>query len=349
MRIRSDLLVSLFVVACLTIFRFVGHAASLDEVSLRLATNAVIDWQAPLDRFPEELWTYKRISPRIFPNAVISNAMVIASLQNNEIPKSSAKDFCLDLDKRPTGHPCTFSIYPRLGSLNYSKPNFDHDSTGDIPTDENIIKRAWECAAKLGLDQKQLKQVEPLDHFCSYNESGQPLSNWDGNAKRITIGPPCGRTVFLARVIDGIRFIGDGEDGWPTEGFTLQIGSHDRLRSFSLVWPELARDQKQSPATSQQMMDCIRTGKMVVLPENDETAYLQRVRSLSSSTKLTVTNARLYYFEGRYGEEADQEPSQWVTPFAILSATAKINGTNANLQFLCPVIATEISKLEKPK
>jgi hypothetical protein len=194
----------------------------------------------------------------------------------------------------------------------------------------------------LELDPAQLKQAAVVDHFCSYDEKGRPLRNWDEKSRRITNGPPCGRTVFLARVLDGIRFIGDGEEGWETEGFKLQVGSHGRLREFSLVWPELERHQKQPPASPQQMLDFIRAGKAFVLPGPDEPAFLQRLHLLSTTTKLSITNVTLYYCEGRFGEVGRREPSQWVTPFALLGASAEINGTNAPLQMACPILQSDV-------
>jgi hypothetical protein len=94
-------------------------APPLETFCPHFPTNAQIVWQAPTNHLPKNFWIYKRLPPRPFSATVISNAVVLASLQSKGFPKPSTNDFYLAAD-HPPNYPGTipviFSITPKSAS-----------------------------------------------------------------------------------------------------------------------------------------------------------------------------------------------------------------------------------------
>src|SRR5208282_69445 len=182
--------------------------STVEELSSHLFTNASIVWQAPTNNLPKHFWTYKKILPRIFSATVISNAIVLVSLQDKGFPQPSTNQIIIWEHTREGDDPLagSFAILPDVANMSYSMPHFDMDSGKDIPSDDVIIKRAWDYAFRLGLDPAQLMQKPLTSHICSFDENGRDNTN----------NQICGRRIFLSRQIDGIDFYG----GDPVEGFS---------------------------------------------------------------------------------------------------------------------------------
>jgi hypothetical protein len=314
-----------------------ARASTLNDIAPHFPTTTDIVWNAPTNNLPGKLWMYKR-SPRIFSTAVISNAIVLGSLQSKGFPRLSTNDFFIWEDKGPnypSGIPCIFSIRPGYATLSYSESNYDRGSAGQLPSDDTVLTLAWKYALQLGLDPKQLKMKNRTSHVCGFDESGR-----ENTRHQI-----CGRGVSLSRQIDGILFMGTGDDGW-NEGFWIEFGSHDKIRAFSLNWPTLERAERRQIATPGQIIACIRAHKIFVLPNADEETYSERIKALSKANKLTITKITPFYGEGIYGETPkDDEPPKWVVPVAELEAVADFGNTNAVLRMLSPILSSDATRL----
>ena len=198
-----------------------------DDISPHLSTNAQIIWTAPMNHLPKDFWIYKKILPRVFSASVVSNAIVLASLQKKGFPQPSTNRITIWEPTRENLSPWdddpqagALSIDPDFARLYYTMQRFDMDSGIDIHSDDVIVKRAWDNAFKLGLDSAQLMQKPPISQICSFDENGRDNTN----------NQICGRIVFLCRLIDGIGFISNGDGTWEAEGFWIQIGSHGKIR-----------------------------------------------------------------------------------------------------------------------
>jgi hypothetical protein len=305
---------------------------TLEELSPHFSTNAEIVWKAPTNQLPAKLWVYKK-QPHLFSQAVISNAIVLGSLQDKGIPKSSTNRICWDYDSCPCGHTCTFSIIPDVGVLSYAFPGFRNASSEDIPGNEVIARRAWECAFLLGLDRAQLAQRGITTNFCDYDQHGKPVKN---NA--------CGRGITLARRIDGVELFGDDP------AFLIEFGSHGQIRFFSVTWPELEPCEIRQVASPEQIVACIRASQTLVSPNGDETDYLGRVKSLAQAKKLTITRITPYYSDGVYGEMPKKNESTTVlTPIAQLDAVAEVDNRKVNVSLLSPILISDVNRLLKGK
>jgi hypothetical protein len=215
-------------------------------------------------------------------------------------------------------------------------PICDSKSLADIPTNKILVRRAWTCAAQLGVDPAEIMFKEMTSRF-----------NRDGNGEDIT-NQVCGCGVYLSHQLDGISFWGNGENG-DGEGFWIEFGSRGQVRAFSLVWPDLKRSELQQTASPQQIIACIRAFKTMSLPNGNETDYFGRIKNLAKAKKLTITKITPYYSEGIYGKApANDEPPGIVMPIAELEVVADFGSSNATVKLLAPILASEASRLSKP-
>jgi hypothetical protein len=301
------------------IFSFRAAALTLEDISPHLSTNAQIIWQAPTNHLPKSFWIYKKL-PRIFSATTISNAIVLASFQDKGFPKPSANRIFIWADSTEgEPRPPYFRITPENGEMSYSLGDRAPDSPQEIFKDEAAVERAWDRLAQLGIDRSQLVKT----NVASYGVYG----------------------VFLPRQIDGIQVYDE------SEGFSFQqFGSHGKIRCFSLVVPNLEREQKSPTASAQQIIACIRAFKTPSLPNGEEFDYFERIKNLAKATKLTITKITPYYGEGVYGETpTNNEPSRFVTPIAELEAVADFGNSNTTVRLLSPIISSEVNRLLKAK
>jgi hypothetical protein len=317
------------------IFSLQAATTPLETFCPHFSTNMPIIWRAPTNRLPKSLWIYKRLSPQPFSATVISNAIVLASLQSKGFPKPSTNDFYMWEDKGPNYPgpiPDYFGIIPKSATIYYDLPHPGTNTSG-IPTDKILVQRAWACAVQLGVDPAQVAFNEMTSRF-----------NQDENYNDLT-NQLCGRGVFLSRKLDGVLFFGNGEDAL-IDGFWIEFGSHGQIRAFSLVWPDLKRDEIQPVASPQQIVACIRAYKTMLLPDREETNYFDRLKSFAKARKLTVSKITPYYREGIYGDMADSsEPPETIAPFAELEAVADLGNSNATVRLLSPILSSEAIRL----
>ena len=307
----------------------------MEDFCPHFSTNTQIIWNAPTNGLPQSYWIYKRLPPQPFSEAVISNAIVLASLQSKGFPKPSTKDFFIPADHPPNWPgmiPTTFSITPKSSTISYWRSHPDTNTT-DIPTDAVLAQRAWGCARQLGIDVSQIVQMKPTSYF-----------NKDENFEDLT-NQLCGRGIFLARKLEGILFTDIGDEG-GNDGFWIELGSHGQIRAFSLVWPRLERSETQPTANPQQIVACIRAFKTMTLPIGQETNYFARLKNLSKATKLTITGTTPFYWESTYGDEiTNDKPSKIISPFVKLNAVAEFKTNNITLTLLSPITVPVIARL----
>jgi hypothetical protein len=311
---------------------FANTTNSLEKFSPHFSANTKILWQAT-NRLPESIWTYKRLPPRPFLASVISNAVILASMQDKQIPKPSTNEFFISSFPNPCCMGFTiFSIQPTTSTITFSSTNQIY-STNDVPDDETVTRRAFECAARLGLGRAYLipKNV--------YNASNVP-----GRTDIFITNGICARGIYLSRKLDGIGFFGDANEN--SEGFSIEFGSHGQTRSFELVWPNLKPDQSSPTASRAEIIRCILAQRIIVIPNADEETYFQRVEGLANARTFTITQITPYYGEGVFGETPTNDaPSEFITPLAELKAIADFGNSNAAVRFLSPILSSEISRL----
>jgi hypothetical protein len=264
---------------------------------------------------------------------------VLASLQSKGFPKPSTNDFYMWEDKGPNYPgpiPDYFSIIPKSATISYGLPHPGTNTSG-IPADKILVQRAWACAVQLGVDPVQVAFKEMTSRF-----------NQDENYNDLT-NQLCGRGVFLSRQLDGFFFTDIGDNG-ANGGFWIEFGSHEQIRAFSLVWPDLKRDKFQKTASPQQIIVCIEAHKIIVLPNAGEEKYFERVKSLANAKTFTVTKITPNYGEGVFGEVPTNDvPPEFATPFAELEAVADFGNSNATVRFVSPIISSEVNRLLRAK
>jgi hypothetical protein len=315
-----------------SVFSAFADVPTVEGLTSHLFTNAVIIWQAPINDLPQNFWIYQRTLPRIFSETVISNAIVLGSLQSKGFPKPSTNDFYIHEDfvpNRPMPVADFFGIRPDDANLYYTLPDYSTDSkksAKDIPADKAIVMQAWKYAAQLGLDTNKMVLKNFYTHFCVDENQ---------NAETNAI---CGRGVFLSRMVDGIPFFTGDEEGDGGEGFSVEFGSNGKIRSFFLWWSDIRRGEKVSTASPQEIIHNIQMHKILVLPDANEEDYFTRLKKLANAKRVVVTKISPFCFEGVFGKvPVYYAPAKLITPVAELDATVDFGNDSTVVHMLTPI------------
>jgi hypothetical protein len=133
-------------------------------------------------------------------------------------------------------------------------------------------------------------------------------------------------------------------------GFSIEFGSHGQVRAFSLLWPKLERTQSRKTASPQEIINCLRGRRVLVVPDPDEQRYFVRLKSLSDAKTFTVTRLTPRYCEGVFGEvPANDVPCKFFVPFAEIEAVANFGNSNATVKLISPILSSEVARLMKEK
>jgi hypothetical protein len=322
------------------VFSTSAAVPTLAELSSHLFTNAAIVWQAPTNRLPKSFWVYQRHLPRVFSATVISNAIVLGSLQSKGFPPPSTNETCIVAEPPcPCGNVCNFFINPNDATMSFESPSYKDGSPEGIPSDEAIAKRAWEYAPELGLDPAHLTQKTFYTHLYNVDQTGKEVTNFI-----------CGRGIFLSRQLNGVTFFSADNEGSAAEGLSIEFGGYGQIRSFSFRWSNVERYESQQTASPQQIIHCIKAHKTIVLPNGHEKDYFARLKTLANAKKFTITKITPYYGEWVFGEIPNyDEPCKFVTPFAELETVADFGSSNATVRLLTPIISSEVIRLLQSK
>jgi len=317
-----------------------AKAGSVEELWSHLFTNGPIVWHAPTEHLPTSFWIYKRDLPRIFPAWVITNGIVLGSLQSKGFPKPSTNHTCIVAEPPcPCGNVCNFFINPSEASMSFVSPDYKDGSPSGLPGDNDIAKRAWGYAPQLGLDPKQMVQESFFTHSFNTDKAGNETTNF-----------VCGRGVFLSRQLDGVTFFSDEKTCDDVEGFSIEFGGYGQIRAFNFRWSNLRRHENQPTASHEQIIQCVKSHKAIVLPNSDEQDYFARLRTLATAKKLTITKITPYYGEGVFGEvPTNNVPCKFVTPLAELEAVADYGTSNSTLRLVSPLLSSEVERLLEGK
>lgn len=316
-----------------SVFSTMADDDSIEDLTSHVFTNAVIVWQAPTKDLPHSFWIYQRTLPRIFSETVISNAIVLGSLQSKGFPKSSTNDFYIH-ENVPPNWPCTipnyFAILPNDANLYYELPDYAADSgkaAKSIPADIAITAQAMKYARQLGLDTNKMTRKNFYTHFCNADESQNAQTN-----------AVCGRGVFLSRQLDGVSFFSGDEQGDGGEGFFIEFGSYGKIRSFSITWSEIQRCKNVPTDDLQEIIHNIQSHKIIVLPNVDEENFFERLKNLARAKKVFVTKITPYYVKGVFGEvPTNDTPVKLIAPLAELEAVADFGTSNTVVRFVTPI------------
>jgi hypothetical protein len=303
------------------------------ELSARLFTNAAIVWQIPTNQMPKSLWIYRRILPHVFPEGVISNAVVLGSLQNRGFPPSTTNDVRILQqvpENWPAPIPTLLGIIPGDAYLYFSIPQYGPVSQKGFPGDETIVGLARKYAPQLGLDPATLTHQRIYTHSC---DTDQTADNF------------CGRGVFFPRFLDEVSFFSAEDSGDSAEGFSMEFGERGKIQAFWVRWSKLERYKNERTASPDDIIRCIRLHKAIVMPNFQPDDFI-RLRNLARTKKLTIIKITPYYGEGMFGEvPTNNVPNGFATPFAELEAIADLGTSNAPVKLLLPILSSEARRL----
>jgi hypothetical protein len=323
-------------VLVMTLSAFADATNVFENFAPHFSTNTQIIWEASTNHLPHVFSTYKRSLPRIFSEAVISNAIVLGSLQSKGFPKPSTNDFYISQDEPPNwccGIPTIFGIQPGDAYLYYAMSNYSTGSDVKIPNDEAIAAQAWKYARQFGIDPSKLV----LKSFFTYDTK----VNSDLPANSIY-----GRGIFLSRKLDGISFFAPDDQGDGAEGFFIEFGHYGIIRSFTIRWSDVERDQSQPVASTQEIMQCIRTQKIIVLPDPGDETYFAKIKQMAKAKRFVISKITPYYTDSIFGEvPANNTPCKFITPVAELDVMADFGNSNMTVHVLSPITSSDVQRL----
>jgi hypothetical protein len=332
--------------AILTIICAMAFSAWADPVdpfeigSPHFSTNTDIIWQAPTNQLPQNFWTYRRILPQVFTEAVISNAIVLASLQSKGFPKPSTNDYWVPAFNPPPncpgGIPIIFEIIPGDALLSYGLPNdADKRPDKDVPNDQAVMADALTHAQQLGLETSTLIKKSFYTDFNADYLTQNPTTNGIR-----------GRGVFFSRQLDGLMFFSPDDQGDGAEGFFFELGSYGKILAFSVRWSNVERYQIQPVASPQEIIRCIRARKVIVLPDNDGDTYFAKIKQIATAKRFVISKITPYYTDSIFGEVmTDNTPCKFITPVAELDAIADFGNSNMTVHIYSPITSSDVNRL----
>jgi hypothetical protein len=310
-----------------------GSTNSLAQFCPKFSANTKIVWGAPTNQLPKTFWIYHRLPPQPFPAPLVAAAANLASMPTKGFPPPSTNSFFIPSQPNACGMgTVVFLLEPETGTISFSSTN-QNKLTNDMPSEAMVIKRAFECATRLGLVEAQLLPKA----FCE-------SSNAPGSGCGSSINGLFGRGIFLSRILDGFSFYGDANNG--SDGLFIDFGSGGKIRSFSLVWPRLERLKQSACISPEQILRCLREQRIIVVPGQAEENYFGRVQELGRAQKFTITKISPVYREGVFGEiPTSNTPTQFVMPFAEAEAVADFGKSRTTVCFVCPIVQTDFDRL----
>jgi len=170
---------------------------SLESLSPNFPASARMIWQVPSNQIPRILTIYTNV-PTIFPVAVISNAIRLASFP---MPRSlTVSTNIFHVSDNETGFwSRSLDVLPQHGQLGYSIRSNPTNPT-NVPTATEVTQLAWQYARLLGLNTAELieRPQSRRERMCEYG----PFTNNVG-----------ARSTFLTRKLAGIELRDYGLDG----------------------------------------------------------------------------------------------------------------------------------------
>jgi hypothetical protein len=310
-----------------------------ENFSPRFSANTEILWEAPTNHLPRSFWTYRRILPRIFTETVISNAVVLASLEQKGFPKPSTNDYNVPAFYPPPNYPCgipiIFSIIPGDAFISYGSTNkADYASRKDIPNDDTVVTNALMCSRRLDLDPAKLIRKNFYTDFDVDYQSQNPTTNGI-----------CGRGVFFSRQLDGLMFFTSDDQGDGAEGFFFELGRYKKIHAFSVRWSDVEREQSQPIANPQEIIRCIRAQKVIVLPDPGDEAYFAKIKQMATAKRFVISKITPYYADGFFGAQVTDTPCKFITPVAELDAVADFGNSNMVVHMYSPVTSSDVNRL----
>jgi hypothetical protein len=311
---------------------FCAPAEAFQLEGARFRTDASISCTAPTKDLPQAVIIYK-VLPQQFSNEIVSRMLKIADFSPAQMRLSADKK-TMQWRHRDENGTLTRSldIAPSLGAITYFNTKTEAPSSRQaegVPSFDEVDRLALDYLGQLGCDTNQLalRPVSRTDnHRTLYKKRGGELIMDDFTS----------RGGMYTRKIDGLLFNGHAGRG----GLWIEFGDHAKVARLDLNWRTLRPYQRYRAATSKQIIKSVRAGR-ATLPEQDVDPNVG-----SEAKKLTITQITPHY----WGDAAGTD-QHFVYPFAQLSVTADLEGTNkTSFDLFCPIIeGVPIEENRSPK
>jgi len=274
-----------------------------------------VRWKATND-LPKALWVY-RVTPQVFPSAVLSNLLAVCHLQASDIakpppavPPDTNLVYYRDTKTR-WNH--SLLITPALGWIQYMDESASaREPVESVPDDTEVERLALDCLLRIGIDRSLLAD-KPRSRYPAVQ------GKLDSHGQKLT-QEVFQRGISFVRRIDGVLDAG--------KSFWIEFGSHGRIKRFDLVWRNLVPHEIHPLASPSELIALVRAGRAVApMQDYDWAGSLQ-------AAEIGITSVSLFYFD-----KPGMEPLEFVYPYAELEMSAGRRHTNASTFYLlCPIL-----------
>jgi len=290
--------------------------------------NIEIAWNAPTNKLPKSLSTFKAL-PAVFSDEVVSNVIALCEFKDPERvrtlfrPVGQGREVQYQepqLEKPVLGK--SLRISPANGYISYFNPKAEalpRSRVEGVPSEAEALDLAARLLPKLGINEVDLAHkpdAKQLEYLKASRTIGRFVKGGKEPVEQVIV-----RGVILFRQMNGVAFSGQGDCG----GLRVEFGNNAQIKELALTWRNLKPDKTVSLARLDQTIQRIKGGKAVIrLPEPFINPALIK--------KLTVTDARLYYFAF---DGNDRQKT--VYPYVMLTANADMGFTNQVVWLNCPI------------
>lgn len=290
-------------------------------------TDLDVRWKAAKHPWPKALWTYQMVPTKFSPN-LISNLMSLADFtQKDQYGASTTNGVAYYNYKN------RLSISFATGDIGLDRELRRYSPTNlaeGVPGTNQLYQLARDFIPRLGIDTTEIPKTKKGRFQISCSEPSHTFySQGETTITNIQF-----RRASFGRLIDGVEcepFVGS---------CVIDFGEHSQIKALSLHWRNVQRDKYYLAATSKQIVQWIRDGKML-LPK---AIYIAGGNSApidwTAAKRITIEEATAHYWgEPFFGDRGDRPifPSS-VAPYGILIATVDMGTTKLKVKIVCPII-----------
>ena len=312
-----------FAICLATLALLIGNVCVADNYQLEGVpftppTNVDVIWGIPVTNLPSNLWVYK-VHNTSFSWAVISNLLRIGSLhlvnrqRNDQFMQkydTNYMRFAVKNDKGLTLH--MLNVSPSRGGIDYIDQSGEPKAPlEEGPSEQEVFQFANDFMFQAGIDRTE---IDPKPR------AGMVTTSQRANGSSMGPAFHTERGVMYQRIIDGVDERGSC--------LTINYGAHGKILSYQIKWRNLVPYEPCAIATTNEIVDFIRSGKAKLYPP-DELGIVGQ-----------ITRIKVFKFFPTYYSlpSEDYRPLPFEFPYAELVVEADYGNTNTVLYVNCPLI-----------
>jgi hypothetical protein len=298
-----------------------------------------IQWGAPTNDLPRTVIVFEPV-PDERPAVTLSNLMAIEQFHHFDNVKTFDPNGRLRKSVyafRATNNGSTLVYDSRRGTIDFNDETAFHG-----PGTDEKVERVPDEPAALELALQLLRQLRISTNDMVKKASGElrcvfPTGSWGRLDKksRQVVDYVHRRGVGFTRSLDGKEVV-----GW--RAVFVEFGNNAKLGKLEVRWCTLKPAGSYLVAQPARILQWIKEGRAMVqsLSGPNDARYVR----VADIRKLTISS-----IQPRYPYIDEDNPPQYLYPFAVLTASAEFGNDDTEKVFLyCPLISEGLPKAQRP-